>query len=144
MDEIKSITDLKTLCEVYCSSRRDIQAVTDELKKKQEFVRELEAKIINALESHGMDKFSTPEIGTISRYSKLSVKIPKTQEERELFFSYLKTNGVFDELITVNSQTLNAWYKEHLEMLAKKGDEKLEIPGLTEVTSYDVLSWRKG
>ena len=140
---METIEELKLICETYCALRNDIDILKEELNGKQNRVKELEVKIIHILDAHEMDKFSASGIGTISRHSRFSVKVPKTQEDREAFFSYLKGHGVFETMITVNSNTLNAWYKEEIEKASIEGKDDVNIPGLKDISTYDVLSWRK-
>lgn len=72
-----------------------------------------------------------------------SVKTPKNNAERELFFEYLKEKGVYEDLRTVNSQSLNAFYKSELELALGRGELDFSIPGITEVLVVPKLSLRK-
>ena len=50
---------------------------------------------------------------------------------REKFFNYLKGKGVFEQMITINSRTLNAFAKVELETANEEGVLDFQIPGLT-------------
>lgn len=83
------------------------------------------------------------KVGTISIGYRSSVKTPKLPADREAFFNYLKERGLFDNMITVNSQTLNAFYKKELEAATDRGDPDYAIPGIGEVTIDQILSFRR-
>ena len=86
-------------------------------------------QVIGMMEELELDKFSTKK-GTFSFKYDESFKTPKTPEDREAFFSFLKEKGVYDEMITVNSRTLNSWAKQEVEAAENDGNFDLEIPGL--------------
>jgi hypothetical protein len=97
----------------------------------------LQMKIIEELESADLLAFKSKS-GTFSyRYSE-SFKVPRTPEDKQKFFAYLTEKGVYDELITVNSQTLNSWVKQELEE-----NLDLQIPGLVKSEPYPVASMRR-
>ncbi len=120
------------------------QAVDDakkNLKLAQENLEEQEFRILNYLEATSSDRFDAPSC-TVFRREKTSVKTPKTEEQKAAFFNYLKEKGLFDSMITVNSQTLNGWYKSEQEVARSKGQFEFSIPGLEEPTIYYDLNVR--
>jgi hypothetical protein len=125
--------------------RREVtQALKSQLKDEQAELTAVEGKILAVLEAAGLERFDAPSC-TVTSVGKLSVKVPKDHESREQFFSYLKQRGVFDDLITVNSQTLNAFYRQEAEIADNHGVLEFRIPGITEVTEYrDLHVRRKG
>lgn len=106
-----------------------------------ERVDETELKLVNMLEAAGMARFDTDE-ATIFRSSRSGARVPKTPAEREAFFAYLRERGLFDHMVTVNSQTLNSWLKEEMRNAEERGDIGFEVPGLN-VEVRQVLSLRK-
>lgn len=106
----------------------------------------LEAEILAHFEESNMTSFRVDGVALISVTEKLSVKTPKTPEEKIAFFNYLKeTKG--DEVMlhyqTVNSISLNSFYKA--EMDTKSPEEKLcfNMPGIGAPTLSKKLSVRK-
>lgn len=100
-----------------------------------------EGKMIDMLETSGLSSYKGPE-GQAIISARTSVKIPRTQEDREAFFNYLKELGLYDTMIGVNSQTLNSFYKSQFEEAKERGDVDFEIPGLKEVELRKTLSFR--
>ena len=72
-----------------------------------------------------------------------SVRMPKDNEERKAFFDYLRERGVYDELVSVSSQTLNAFYRSELELAILRGELDFTIPGLNDVLVVPKLTVRK-
>lgn len=101
-----------------------------------------ELKMITILTEAGIPSFRGSS-GLVSISHRTSVKTPKTLEDREKFFSYLKERGVYDSMISVNSQTLNSFYKSEIELAQQEGRDGFEVPGLNEVTIQETLSFRK-
>ena len=56
--------------------------------------------------------------------------------EGDQFFAYLKDRGLFDSVITVNSQTLNKLYRTELEAAFGRGEIDFQFPGIEPPTPY--------
>jgi hypothetical protein len=105
-------------------------------------VEQAEKKMVELLELSGLKNFKGPD-GTVYISYRTSVKTPKTPDDRAAFFEYLKSRGLYDQMITVNSQTLNSFYKSEIEEAQGRGQPDFEIPGLSEVTVEPRLGFRK-
>lgn len=104
----------------------EIEALAEEQKTHLE---KLKHKMSAVLGENNMTHFKS-EYGAITRKAEYSVKIPKLEEQRNAFFEYLKKNGLFDQMITVNSRTLNSHVKEEREAALAKGIIDFSIPGI--------------
>lgn len=82
------------------------------------------------------------ELGKIILTTRFSVTVPKG-DEKERFFTYLKDRGIFEDMATVNSQTLNAWYRSEMDQAKENGDFDFQIPGIKEPMAYEQLQLRK-
>ena len=105
----------------------------------------LEAEILAHLEENGMSNFRVDGVALISVVEKLSVKTPKTPEEKKAFFNWLEETKGSEVLLhyqTVNSQSLNSFYKAEFE--SKSDEEKLtfNMPGIGAPTMSKKLSVR--
>ncbi len=89
-------------------------------------LQDLENDVIENLESMDLKKFASPSGTFIYKYRQ-SFKIPDVLEEKKKFFKYLEEKGIYDEMISVNSNKLNAWAREE-----ESGSAELDfqIPGL--------------
>lgn len=114
----------------------------EQLRQVSSSYDKLEAELLGMMEANELDRFDIPEC-MVLRGSRTSWKTPKTPGERESFFSYLKQQGVYENMITVNSQTLNAWAKEEEAAAVSRGDLAFEIPGLGQPTTTPTLTLRR-
>lgn len=122
--------------------RRMIDDAKEGLMQMQGELRSLQEQVLNTLQAAGLEKFSTP-VGTVSVREKTSVRIPKTPEDRKAFFDYLRERNLFDDMISVNSMTLNSWFNREREIAEEDGIYDFRVPGLNEVSTYYELSTRK-
>jgi hypothetical protein len=94
-----------------------------------------EYRVIQLLETCGKTKYIVDGVGTASSSTKLSYPTPKTREQKEKFFEYLKSQSedIFYAYASVNSQSLNSFCKEAYENGAD------HIPGIDEPTEQKTL-----
>ena len=137
-----TLSQLDQLCMDLADLREKIDDVKNTKSALEQEYEELSQKIVSYLNAHQKDKYDTP-LGTFSIRRRLTYATPKTPEEREAFFGYLKKQGVFDDLITVNSQTLNAYAKRELETAKEEGRTDFEIPGLGDPNLYEKIQIRR-
>jgi hypothetical protein len=138
------ISDFDLLVKGYIHLRGECDELKDKLSEKEIKRREVEAQLLSALDELGKSRWDIAGIGTISTVDKWSYKTPKTPEQKHLFFEYLKLKNVFEEIVSVNSQTLNAFAKREMEIARDEGKTDFSIPGLEEPTLYKTVSLRKG
>lgn len=119
--------------------KAELEARIDEIQKR---INTLENLIIEGMEDANIDKLSAHG-KTFSVLYNYSAKTPKTPEDKQAFFGWLKEQGLFDSMITVNSQTLNSLYNRLRNDAIKKGDNFFTIDGITEIDSYKKLSVRQ-
>lgn len=112
---------------------------------KKEVMDELalaEGVMLEMLVEEGMTSYAGPN-GRVGITHRTSVKTPKSPASRELFFAYLKEKGLFDSMISVNSNTLNSLYKSELELSTSRGEPDFSIPGIDEVTLNQILTFKR-
>ena len=105
-------------------------------------LEDAEAKMLELLEKAGLKNYRSPH-GLASISFRTSVRVPADPEAKQKFFDYLKGEGDFDNLITVNSQTLNSYFKEKQALAISLGKEEFSIPGIDHVNVTPILSFRK-
>lgn len=115
------------------------QKEADDLKK---VMKNTEGKIMAFLEQFNLTSQKTV-YGTVVRNQRWSWKTPKEEADRNAFREFIESKGQFDDLWTVHSQTLNARCKEWLDEAAESGDIDFAVPGLSEPTCTEYLSFRK-
>lgn len=130
---------IKSLVEQRAETARVKALHSDEVRKEED----IEAKIMEVLKEEGKDSYKS-EFGTVSISHRTSFKIPGSPEEKKLFWDYLREKGVFENLITVNSNTLNSFCKTEREQAIEEGRGlEFNIPGIQPPVINEVLSLRK-
>ena len=135
---------------------REFEALIEEAYKLKTAKEELEAQAeaigakLTAVQTQllaFMEQFEKTsyksKFGNIIRVQKSSVKVPKDPEAKAQFFAYLEAKGIKEDLLTVNSMTLNSFYKAEKEAAIAAGAEEFSIPGLEAPTAYFQLQMRK-
>jgi hypothetical protein len=113
-----------------------------EMERVQAEFTTLQLEIINILESMNIDSVKTHGFNFFIE-EKASVKTPKTLEEKRMLFDYLTSQGMFDEMVSVNSMTLNSYYKAMAQQAAEQGILDFKMPGIEEPSMYKTLKMRR-
>ena len=138
-NEIK-LKDFKAFLLGMFAEKLAIKADKDALTERNKKFSEMKRKALDYLEDHKLKNFDTG-VGKIITVTRDNVAI----EDRGLFFAYLKEKGLFDDMITINSTTLNSFYKD--EKIKAKENEDISfldggIPGIKEKSSITDISIR--
>lgn len=144
MSEKVTVSDLDALVEKIFQQRQKIEALGEETTKLNLELAKMKEQMVLFLKELGREKYATP-LGTVSIKERWSVTTPKSPEDRAAFFNYLKEKGLYEELVSVNSQTLNAFFRSEWDAAIEKGEAMtFKIPGLSEPKVFMDLSIRKG
>lgn len=138
-----TLSDLNALGNEIKNIRDDINKHKIAMADLQEFLDQKENEFIQKLKDNGMEKYFIPDVGTAYVSTRFTYKVPKTPEEREAFFSYLKQKGVYNDMVTVHSQTLNSWAKAEIDAAITNGASDFKVPGLGDPSMYETLNIRK-
>lgn len=117
-----------------------LERIRDQEKKEVEIKKQIESEILAIIERNGIKSYSCLS-GKVEIRNNLSYKTPKTQQDKQALFEYIRTKGedVFYELVSVNSQTLNAFCKREIENAAAENIFPFEVPGVGDPTSYKTV-----
>lgn len=139
-----TLSDMELLLKKLADVKKVLQDISDQEKKMQEVRRELESQILFNLKTNGITGYLS-SVGRVDIRTSLSYKTPKEFDAKKKLFDYIKAKGedVYLSLLSVNSQTLNAWAKAETKAAAEANIFPFEIPGLEEPISYETISFRK-
>lgn len=133
-----AVKTLRELKDVY-------KAESAKVKELHNAYKEQEARVISLLAQAGKTKYVVEGVGQVITTESLYVPTPKTPEQKQAFFNWLREelgeDGYYT-YATVNSNSLNHLYKQKVEEYGERG-EVLEIEGLEPPTSHVTLSLRK-
>lgn len=140
-----TVNEIKETIQRLAVVRDEIEKLEEQKKPLNEEKDGLQAKLTLMLKEIGEDSFKS-EFGTVSKITELTVTLPKG-EEKQKFFNYLKERGVFEEIATINHQTLNAYYKEQRELAIENGDGmaalNFSLPGIGQAKSFETIRFRR-
>lgn len=139
-----SVPEFDEIVEKVFKQREKIDLIQMELKREQEILDKMNVRVLAILKELKRDSYKSP-LGSVGIQRRTSVTMPKDPTQREQFFGYLREKGAYDALITVNSQTLNAWYKQELEQAQlEKRSLDFQVPGLNPPSTFEVIRVTKG
>lgn len=142
--DIKTLTveEFENLLDSAYSLKLEAEAIDEKKKAKEKELSEL-SKVIMA-EFERLDKTSyVGRRSTTVCVQRPTVTLPKEPEKREAFFDFLKKRQIFDDMVTINYQSLNAFYKTEIEQAIEEGNHEFKIPGIDEPKIHRYLTFRK-
>lgn len=107
-------------------------------------MKEIRSKILKLLEDNGLENYAVPGVGRVHIQTQESFTTPKSNDEKQQLFEYIKQKYGEEDLVSklsIHSATLNAWAKQEME--ANSSDPIFRIPGLSEPTAFKKLSFRE-
>lgn len=134
--EEKEEISLKELDEMIRKMREKYDEYAEAKKKASELYgsfKEMELKVINALESVGKSKYFVDGLGTFSIVNKQVVTVPKENRDKEELFNYIKEKhgeDVLVSMLSIHSAKLNSFYNQEFENAEDKA--MFRIPGLSD------------
>lgn len=137
-----TLKELAGLCIKMRDLRTDKKVLDDQIKEINSELKKVETKILENLDEYGMKNFSG-DWGTVSRTRRYSVKQPGTPAEKGKFFDYLRDQGVFEDLVSVNSRTLCSFVKQEIESKKEDGIDDFVPPGLNSPEIIETITLRK-
>jgi len=137
-----TVSGLESKIESLAKLRQSYNEAKDKASEINSQVEQLENQILADLESLGKTSYHS-EAGVVTSAIRSSVKTPKDLESKRLLFDYLREKGIFEEMVSINSATLNALYKRENEAAIERGELLFKLPGIPEVTNSVELRFRK-
>lgn len=138
-----TIQELDAMVKRCFELRTEYETLKDQSAEKYHELEAMQAKIQSVLEATGRLKHDTPGAGSISMKTQYAISFPKDSERAAEFRKYLMDNGL-DSMLTMNHQSLNAFYKSKLEEAGEGADPSQVLPGIGAPEQRVTLSMRKG
>jgi hypothetical protein len=134
--------ELSELAEKIAKQKLEIEKAENAIKIIKTSFESNKAQMLNLLSTLNID--SVKMFG-FTFYTQImeSVKTPKTLEAKRELFEYLKELGIYEETVSVNSQTLNSLFKTMSQKAAEEGILDFKMPGVEEPTPVPELRLRK-
>jgi hypothetical protein len=133
---------ISTHCEKLIELKLAAEKLESELKIVKDRLLAAQSAMILMLESSQIDSIKKNGWAFHTRTME-SVALPKTREEKELFYAFLKEKGIFEDCISVHSKKLSSLYRSLSEEALNEGILDFRIPGLPPPGSYKTLVMSK-
>lgn len=137
-----TLEEFEKLLDQAYTLKLEAEEIGEQKKRKEEHLMELNRVILAEFERLDKSSYIARRCQVI-RVSKPTVTTPKEPEKRDAFFKYLKDRNLFEDLVSVNHNTLNAFYKAEFEAAVESGNIDFKIPGLDEPKTNEYLTFRK-
>lgn len=134
-----TVKELDELSKAIFQQRAVIEEKEAVVKEANKVLQQLEMKMAAHLKELDRDNYKSA-YGIISRSERVSYRMPQTDEDRAAFFQYLKDIGAYERMVSVNSQTLNAFAKEQQRIADEEGHGfDFKIPGLGQPSVFETV-----
>lgn len=134
--------ELATLTKEAAELKSELEHAETLVSKIKERYNAVTNTILQTLELMDLDSIKAHGF-LFYKHNNTSVTTPKTVEDKKLLFDFLEKRGIFMEIASVNSQTLNALYKSLAAEAADEGNFDFKLPGVGEPTTYTTLKLRR-
>lgn len=139
-----TVQALRSKVDQWHTLKNSIKAIEKEADDKIEPLKTtlhaVEAELFQIMETMDLKKFDG-SIGKITLLEIDYVNNPATEEARQEFFDYLKSEGIFEEMVSVHYQKLNSFFKTKLDEAIEK-QQPLNIPGLEPKTRKEIRGFK--
>jgi hypothetical protein len=142
LDQI-TIQELDAIVKEMFQKRAEAEALEDQASELTKEVEALKFKVMNILEATGRLNHETPGAGKVYTTTKYQISYPKDGEEAAKFRQYLIDHGM-ESMLTMNHQSLNAFFKSKLEEAGEGADPSKVLPGIGSPEARITLSMKKG
>jgi hypothetical protein len=137
-----SLMEFEKAIQEYAEAKEEVERLAGLKNKATEVMDMFESKVMSIMQAFNKTSYRS-SYGLLVRSERWSWKTPKSDEEKDAFYGYLRAKGLFDTMISVNSQTLNSFAKKELEAAKETGDIDFKIPGLGEPTLTEMIALRR-
>ena len=117
----------------YCKKLIELEVkkneISAQLKAVNAEIADVERALMDAMQAQGLKSVDT-DFGKFA----LKTDVYATIKDQDALVLYLKEKGIYEQLATLSSASMNSFYKKRLEEAKEAGDIDFNIPGM-EVTS---------
>lgn len=139
-----TLSAINKLCQELWAKRLDYDEAKKISSERYKELEEIESKVLAYLSNNELDSFKS-SVCAVSVVNKFSVRVPTGEDLKEFITWYERVNGPGSalEILSVNSQRINAYYKVEQSNAVLRNDLDFKIPGISEPKIVQSLSIRK-
>jgi hypothetical protein len=137
-----TMDDMSAMCAKFSELKQAKSDLEDQASELGKQIASLQEQIIEKFVEYEIPRFEGP-FGTLSVVASSTFKQPETTEEKLKLFEYLKEQGLYEEMVKVDSRTLSSWATKEVEAKERDGIMGFIPPGLAQPHQFMKLSLRK-
>lgn len=138
-----TVRELDELVEAIFAQKKKIEEMEAAVSVENSTLASMEQKAVSYLLELERDKYQHPK-GTLFIEEKWRFSLPKTDEAKAEFFSYLRERGLYDKYATVHATAYNSFCNAEWQIAQEEGRGfDFKLPGVPEPTLFRKLSTRK-
>ena len=126
----ETLEELDAICASLVAIKAQKDLKKDELSVIDKELKSTEMKLVEILEKHDKTEYSTPD-GRFSIKGRTYYKMVDKDEAMQ----WLKDNGKFDDLASVNANTFSSYVNGVIEEKRNEGDFSFMPPGVEDTSS---------
>lgn len=134
------------LCKKTWAQKKKVDALKAELKTSNAELTKLQADVNASMEQMELGELRLPELGLITRLKQFSTLTPKTPEDKQALFDWIRDTKGEDVLLSYQSiaaSSLKAFYTQELELAKERNEYDFSIPGIQPPKAYYRINMTK-
>ena len=136
-----TLEELNNLCARLRLLRDDKNELEDRVKDLNTDIADVQARILEAMIEHEIPSVKG-SFGTVSVQYQKTFRQPATIEDKLKLFDYLREEGIFNDMVKVDSRTLSSWASKEVEAKERDGVIGWVPPGLEAPSGFPKISLR--
>lgn len=130
-----SVQDLDEFTKKWDALKERKTALNKDLSEVNAEITKMEAQAVVMLDELERSNYKGPG-GAIEIRSRHSVQVPKTDQDKQALFDFLKQEGIFEKYVTVNSRSLQTLYNDYRQRAEEDGELTFSMPGVGEPKTF--------
>ena len=139
-----TVQELDALCKTIAEQRAKCDQMDAALTEENKALAAMQTKAVEYLDALERTSYKSAH-GTIGYREDTRWNLPTSPEAWAQLMSHFKDKGIYDGMVTVNSQKLNSYANTEQELAIKEGrGMEFYIPGLEQPKMYKKPTFRRG
>lgn len=122
-----TVDQLRQKVDEFLSLKEKVKNLKSEISDLEKQIHPVEFELDQIMKDMDLKRFEG-KLGKVSRVELDYVSTPQG-DDKDAFHAFLKAEGIYDLMVSVNFQRLNSFYNDRLRLAIEEGKE-LHIPGL--------------
>lgn len=139
MDEVVTgvtFQEVDALVEQYNKLEAEKETLAAQVTEKNKEMMKIQGRLAQYLKELGRSEYDSP-FGEVETKETWSITLPKDEPSRQLLWAHLKERDLFDSMISINANSLNALFRRDFKKAQDEGDLTFSMPGIAAPKVYE-------